>query len=94
MLLIVFGHADIPDAVVAEVEHDAVGASGDAHAETAVAEQCARKKINGGFGVHDGVLLGLLVGIKRHCLLLVVVLTDGRANPDESPRVSAQCLWS
>ena len=32
MLLIVFGHPDIPDAIVAEVEHDAVGSGGDADA--------------------------------------------------------------
>ena len=31
------------------------------------------KKINGGFVVSDGMALGLLVGIKRHCLLLVVL---------------------
>ena len=82
MLLIVFGHPDIPDAIVTEVEHDAVGASGDADAQTAVAEECPRKKINCGFGVHDGVLLGLLIGIKRHCLLLVVF--SGRVHQPQS----------
>lgn len=88
-----FGHADIPDAVVTEVEHDAVGTGGDTHAETTVAEECAGKKIDGGLVVDDGVVLGLVVGIKRHCLLLVVRLMNGVTNCDESPRGSPECQW-
>lgn len=44
--LMVFGHTHIPDTVVAEMEHHAVGACGHTDAEAAIAEQCARKKIN------------------------------------------------
>jgi hypothetical protein len=52
---VVLSHAHIPDAVVAEMEHDTIWSASDYHAEPPVAEECARKKVHRRSIALDGV---------------------------------------
>lgn len=61
---VLFRHANVPHAVMAEVQHHAVRAGGDDDAQAAVAEQRPLEKLDGGLVQDNRMVLGAFIGVE------------------------------